>query len=292
MLKISISLFHNFREFLSSLDMRRSRNENKNELEIEFDVTSARDYDSDLDLSSSIEEDTKFTYRKLEDIDYSILEEENILKEEAHTRYGIHNCAEEDKLIVALGIRYVLTDELPVNWIPSLLIDIILEGAAYCAINPSTPHPDFYRDIYSIQKIAKPWSDDFAHLPEYIKRGIFDYHWVSQVATTGPFRGPDNDLPIAYRHRPWNQYFRKKSSSIRDILCQARTNIEGNPRFLIGRLQRGVIRTIDNSNRHVVTLVRGGRIRDTLLASECTNGNTTSTGTQYKSGTADNPVEV
>ena len=145
-----------YRRPRKAIKVEKEENENKNKLEIEFNVTSVRDYDSDLDLLSSIEEDAKFTYCKLEDINYSILEEEDILEEEAHTRYRIHNCAEEDKLIVALGIRYVLTDELPVKWIPSLLIDIILEGAAYCAINPSTPHPDFYRDLYLERQLRAP----------------------------------------------------------------------------------------------------------------------------------------
>ena len=268
--------------------------ENKNKFDIEFDITSALDYESDLDLSTRVNESQKVTYGKLEAISYAILDTSHILEEEEHLRYGIHNCIEEDKLIVSLGIRYVLTDKLPVCWIPSLLVDIILEAAAYCATNPSIQRPEFIRDLYLIHKIAKPWTDDFAHLPEYIKRGTYDYHWVSQISRTGPFKGLSNDLPIAYRHRPWNQYFRKKSSSVRDILCQARNNTEGNPQFLVGRLQRGIIRTIDNSERHIISVVRGGKIRNTLLESQYINSNTTNTTTetQYESGTAENPVEV
>ena len=268
--------------------------ENKFKLDIEFDITSSPDYESDLDLSTGIDESQRVSYDKLEEISYAVLDASNILEEEENTRHGIHNCIEEDKLIVSLGIRYVLTDELPVCWIPSLLVDIILEAAAYCATNPSIQRPEFIRDLYLIQKIAKPWTDDFAQLPEYIKRGIYDYHWVKQISRTGPFKGLNNNLPIAYRHRPWNQYFRKKTSTVRDLLCQARTNTEGNPQFLVGRLQRGIIRTLDSSDRHVISVVRGGRIRDTLLETEYVGSNTTSTSTeaQYESGTAENPVEV
>lgn len=147
--------YRSYRRTRKAIKVEKEESEDKNKVEIELDITSEPDYSSGFDVSTSIDEDEKFSYRKLEDISYSILEKTDILEEENHTRYDIHNCVDEDKLIVALGIRYVLTDELPVNWIPSLLIDIILEGAAYCATDPLIPHPDFYRDLYLIKKKSR-----------------------------------------------------------------------------------------------------------------------------------------
>ena len=191
---------------------------------------------------------------------------------------------------MALGIRYALTGELPVNWIPSLLVDIILEAAAYSAFSSATSPPDFIWDLLIIQETAKPWTEGFAKVPEQIKRGLYDYHWVRQIARTGPYLTACNDLAITYRHRPWNNYFRKKSLTPEDVLSQPRRNIEGNPEFHFGRLQRGIVRTLDQSGRNVISVVRGGIIRRTVreevyIAEE-------STGANYGQKPARNPTEI
>ena len=273
----------------TKLRRRDKKPESQRKIEIEFDISSAPDYIEDNEHSTSIEETWNFSYRKLEEINYGVIGKEDIVPDEEKSRASIHRCCEEDKLLVALGIRYALTDELPIGWSPSLLIDILLEAATYTAITPLIQKPDFLCDLITIQRIANPWTDSFSQLPEYVKRGIFDFHWVCQISRTGPYVGPDNDLAIPYRHRPWNNYFRKKRSTVEDILNQPQKNYEGNPHFIPGRLQRGIIRTIDESGRNIITVVRGGKVRRTVLESEYIEE---STKAHYESGTAENPTEV
>ena len=118
----------------------QEQKQNRNLIEIEFDISSGPDYEPPSHLVSLLNlEYGKLSFEKLEEINYKVIEAEDILEEEEHKPYSIHRCAEQDKLLVALGIRYALTGELPVNWIPSLLVDIILEAAAYSAFSRARP---------------------------------------------------------------------------------------------------------------------------------------------------------
>ena len=187
-----------------------------------------------------------------------------------------------------IRIQYAITKELPINWTPSLLADVILEAAAYTAATNCGDIDRYVRDLSRMSKFAKPWTNTFQEYLKYLARALFDPTYVRQIARTGPYINSQNTLAIAYRHRPWNNFFRKRGSTPQNLLHSLQRNLEGNPNFKFRRIQRGLLRSVDTSGNYIVTVIRGGVVRSTVLESEYgENGSN-----YYKSGTANNPIEL
>ena len=139
--------------------IRDKKPESQRKIKIKFDISSAQDYNKDQELSTSIEVSSNFSYWRQEEINYGVIGKEGIIPEDKRSRFLIHRCIEEDKLLVALGICYVLTNKLPIGWTRSLLIDIVLEAATYSALTPTIVKPDFIWDLITIQRTANPWTE-------------------------------------------------------------------------------------------------------------------------------------
>ena len=179
--------------------------------------------------------------------------------------FDVHRCRTQDKLLVLLGVKYALTKELPVGYTPFLLINVILEAAVYHAFTGNGDIDKFCGDIDRIRNFVKPYDDKdhFINSPKYFRKALFCSSYVRNIARHGPFSKVPNGVPVAYRHRPWNSYFRGRLPiSIR--VGNAKYNYEGNPFFIEGKVQHAEYREEKPSGEVITTVIRGQQIRAIL----------------------------
>ena len=150
---------------------------------------------------------------KLEEIELESLQLNNIIEDKENNQWACHRCYQEDDLFVALGIKYALTNNLPVGWTPSLLIEVILEACVYTAFSNRGSLSIFARDAWLLQKKVKPESEFFASTEFYFRHAVYNLKYVPRIARNGPYGLKEEEVSIGHRHRPWNEYFRTELST-------------------------------------------------------------------------------
>ena len=150
---------------------------------------------------------------KLEEIELESLQLTNIIEDKEDNQWACHRCYQEDDLFIALGIKYALTNHLPVGWTPSLLIEVILEACVYTAFSNRGNLSIFARDAWLLQKKVKPESEFFASTEFYFRHAVYNLKYVPRIARNGPYGRKEEEVSIAHRHRPWNEYFRTELST-------------------------------------------------------------------------------
>ena len=150
---------------------------------------------------------------KLEEIELESLQLTNIIEDKEDNQWACHRCYQEDDLFVSLGIKYALTNQLPVGWTPSLLIEVILEACVYTAFSNRGNLSIFARDAWLLQKKVKPESEFFASTEFYFRHAVYNLKYVPRIARNGPYGRKEEEVSIAHRHRPWNEYFRTELST-------------------------------------------------------------------------------
>lgn len=231
-----------------------------------LDERSEGDYDEEVESETAWKLDLE-SFNEIETKDISIGNLDRIIlyDHKYPDPFTVHRCRTQDKLLVLLGVKYALTQELPVEYTPFLLINIILEAAVYHAFTGNGVIDKFCDDIDRIRNFVKPYddSDHFIKSPKYFRKALFCRSYVRNIARHGPFAKVPNGVPVAYRHRPWNSYFRGKLPiSIR--LGNSKYNYEGNPFFVEGRVQHAEYREEKTSGEVITTIIRGQRIRAIL----------------------------
>ena len=115
---------------------------------------------------------------------------------------------------MSLGIKYALTNYLPVGWTPSLLIEVILEACVYYAFSNRGNLSVFARDAWLLQKKVQPESEFFAGTEFYFRHAVYNLKYVPRIGRNGPYGQKEEEVSIAHRHRPWNKYFRTELSTL------------------------------------------------------------------------------
>ena len=150
---------------------------------------------------------------KLEEIELESLQLSNIVEDKEDNQWACHRCYQEDDLFVLLGIKYALTNNLPVGWTPSLLIEVILEACVYSAFSNRGNISIFARDAWLLQKKVKPESEFFASTEFYFRHAVYNLKYVPCIGRNGPYGRKQEEVSIAHCHRPWNEYFRTELST-------------------------------------------------------------------------------
>ena len=150
---------------------------------------------------------------RLEEIELESLQLSNIVEDKEDNQWACHRCYQEDDLFVSLGIKYALTNNLPVGWTPSLLIEVILEACVYSAFSNRGNISIFARDAWLLQKKVKPESEFFASTEFYFCHAVYNLKYVPRIGRNGPYGRKPEEVSIAHRHRPWNEYFRTELST-------------------------------------------------------------------------------
>ena len=154
------------------------------------------------------------TIKKLEEIEVETLQLKNIVEDKENNQWDCHCCYQEDKLFVALRIKYARTDLLPVGWTPSLLVEVILEACIYCAFLKRGNLSVFARDVWLLQKKVKPESEFFAGTEFDFRHAVYNSKYVPRIGRKGSYGHNEREVSIAPRHRPWNEYFRTRLSRV------------------------------------------------------------------------------
>ena len=227
------------------------------------DNDSEPDY-SEYTLDSELKETTWESIQTVPTIDFEQVSTNLPIKQDEKVRFSythkVHGYENESRLIIALGIKYSLTGELPKNYTPFLLVNIILEAAVYCNFSGFGQLEKLSADLLRIRTFVHPWSDYFETSPKYFRRSLFDKKYIVQVWCRSPYSTEPNHTPIAYRHRPWNRYFRETIPTNIRIL-QAEINYEGNPGFRKGHLQHAEIREVKPGGNSQFHIVRAQKVR-------------------------------
>ena len=150
---------------------------------------------------------------RLEEIELESLQLSNIVEDKEDNQWACHRCYQEYDLFVSLGIKYALTNNLPVGWTPSLLIEVILEACVYSAFSNRGNISIFARDAWLLQKKVKPESEFFASTEFYFCHAVYNLKYVPRIGRNGPYGRKPEEVSIAHRHRPWNEYFRTELST-------------------------------------------------------------------------------
>ena len=257
------------------------------------------DNDSEPDYSEyngdiESKETTWENIRTVDTVDFEKVNTNLPIKPDEKVTYSytneVHGYENESRLIIALGIKYALTGELPKYYTPFLLVNIVLEAAVYCHFSGFGSLEKLSADLLRIRTFVHPWSDWFETSPKYFRKALFDKKYIIQVWCRGPFATEEKDIPIAFRHRPWNRYFRETVPPyIR--LREADINYEGNPRFRKGYLQNGEIRVVQPGGHSEIHIVRAQKVRKVFSNAEEYNDWNERTQHQWRKYTYDeNPT--
>ena len=150
----------------------------------------------------------------LEEIELDTLQLKNIIKDKEDNQWDCHRCYQEDNLFVALGIKYALTNNLPVGWTPTLLIEVILEACVYHAFSNRGNLSIFARDAWLLQQKVQPETEFFAGTEFYFRHAVYNLKYIPRIGRIGPYGHKPEEVSIAHRHRPWNEYFRTQLSTV------------------------------------------------------------------------------
>ena len=228
------------------------------------DESSVGDYEDKFDSFTGWDIDYEYI-KDIDTWDFSDLDFDWIKPDiENPDSFKLHTCNQEDALLVCLGIRYALTFELPTGYTPFLLINIILEGCIYFAFTGHGNLDRFVADKDRVKEFVDPCDEwCIKESPKYYRQAFFYDHYLRRVAKQGPFAHHEKQVPVPYRHRPWNSFFRQSIPAVLKV-NQATENYEGIPHFIQGKVQRAEFRITTTKGRSTVTIVRGQKIREIL----------------------------
>ena len=136
----------------------------------------------------------------------------NIIEDKESNQWDCHCYYQEDDLFIGLGIKYASTTDLLVGWTPLLLIEVIFETCLCSAFSNWGDISIFARDAWLLQKKVRPESEFFASAEFYFRHAVYNLKYVPHIARYGPYGRSEEEVSIAHRHRPWNDYFRTKLS--------------------------------------------------------------------------------
>ena len=60
----------------------------------------------------------------------------------------------------------------------------------------------------------KPESEFFAGTEFYFRHAVYNLKYVPRIGRKGPYGHKPEEVSIAHRHRPWNEYFRVRLSAV------------------------------------------------------------------------------